>query len=111
MDPARRAKLLQEIRDSAGGGAGRDAAKAEIDAEMSIELGQQLAILTQGLHDTKRILGERVQEMTGELVETRKQMAASSVAAVTRRRRTTHAARLATGWPVAAMVRRSLPSN
>jgi len=81
MDPARRAQLLTEIRDSAGGGAGRDAAKAEIDADMSIELGQQLATLTQGILDTKRILGERVQEMTGELVETRKQMAASSVAA------------------------------
>ena len=77
MDQARIAKLLHEIQQRAGGTAGVDAAKAELDIAVGVELGQQLAVLTQGIDDTKR----SVQEMTGELAKTREQMRTSSDAA------------------------------
>ena len=67
MDNERTERLLREIRTNAGGTAGRDAAKSELDALVGVELAEQLAVMTQGLHDTKRILGERIIELSGEL--------------------------------------------
>jgi hypothetical protein len=46
MDRELIAKRLQEIRNSAGGGAGRDAARGEIDVELGAELAHQLTALT-----------------------------------------------------------------
>jgi len=60
-------KRLAEIRVSAGGTAGRDAAKAEIDFEVGLALVEALAQLSVDIDQSKTILGTRAQELAGEL--------------------------------------------
>ncbi len=64
-------ELLQEIRINAGGTPGRDAAKAELDAELTKLLAGELGQLSQDVHSAKDILGQRLEALGCELAALR----------------------------------------
>lgn len=72
--------LIAEIAsDSGPGGAHtREAARAKVDTILVGNLAHQLAQLSADLNQAQLIFGERLSELSGELVRTREQMSRSS---------------------------------
>ena len=76
-------RLLRDIETSAGGTAGREAAKAELDVTIARMLSNDLKQLASDVDSAKIILGERMSDLTAKLSELRAALdgaAASSAA-------------------------------
>ncbi len=69
MEPRSVERILQDIRTSAGGTAGRDAARAELDNQLAGVLSTDLRQLSRDITDAKTILGTRLSELTSALGE------------------------------------------
>src|SRR5262245_33298634 len=66
-EPRTPEQLLEDIRISAGGTAGRGAARAELEVRHAAMLSHDLRQLSEDLNNAKKILGERLQNLTDGL--------------------------------------------
>lgn len=59
--------LIQDINTGGGGGLGREAATAKLQALLASNLGRELHSLTDSLDTGKRILGQRISELNTQI--------------------------------------------